>query len=59
MVIDWFSEVRPATQPAKWIDGGKRLTLSDGSHVNHIDVDTFQVLDTNRIARRSTSGIFV
>jgi hypothetical protein len=44
--------VRPAGEPAQWAGGRKRLALSDGSPVNQIDAETFQVLDTNRIARK-------
>lgn len=37
----------------EWIEGLKRLELSDGSHVNYIDDDTFQIVATGKLLRRA------
>jgi len=36
----------------KWIPTLTRLELPDGSHANHIDDDTFEIVATGEIIRR-------
>jgi hypothetical protein len=36
-----------------WVEGLKRLELADGSHVNHIDDDTFKIVRTGTVIRRA------
>lgn len=37
----------------KWVPSLKRLELSDGSHVNHIDDNTFEIVRSGEIIRRA------
>jgi hypothetical protein len=43
---------RPLSGTASVVAGAKVLTLSDGSHVNFIDEDTFKIVETGEIVRR-------
>lgn len=36
-----------------WLEGMKRLELSNGSRVNYIDPDTFEVVSTGAVLRRA------
>lgn len=49
---DFIERVRPF-QPSEWVEHGRQyLLLDDGSHVNQIDADTFQVAETDQIIRK-------
>lgn len=47
-----FTTHRPINGPSQTIPGLKRLTLLDGSHVNMIDEETFQIVQTDQIIRK-------
>lgn len=36
-----------------WVKGLKRLELDDGTHVNHIDDNTFKIVVTGEVIRRA------
>lgn len=51
--IQEYVSSRPLSGGASWIPGMIRLEMSDGSHVNHIDDDTFEIVATGEIVRRA------
>lgn len=51
VVFQEFIEFRSMTGN-DWKPGLRELKLLDGSHVNEIDSETFQILDTDEIIRK-------
>ena len=51
--IQEYISSRPHSGGERWIPSLKRLELTDGSHVNHIDDDTFEIVSTGEIIRRA------
>jgi hypothetical protein len=53
-VIEWVTVItsRPLSGPVSISKGARRWTLVDGSDVNYVDDNTFQVLKTDEILRK-------
>jgi hypothetical protein len=47
-----FTRFQPLRGPAQDVPGTQDWILSDGRHVNFIDDNTFQILDTDEFVRK-------
>jgi hypothetical protein len=53
-VVEWVKIItaRPLSGPTSTAKGARRWTLLNGSAVNYVDENTFQVVETDEILRK-------
>lgn len=48
----WVTELHPISGEPSSVKGAREWRLDDGRHVNMIDAETFEILDTDEIIRK-------